>query len=462
MRILKIIILAGGSGSRLWPLSRAMYPKQFIKIFDDGQSLFQKTFLRCKRLTEIGNIFVVTNKKQKFLVMGEIEELEITFPEENIIIEPAGKNTLPAICAGIKFSEAKDDENILVLPSDHLIYKEDTFITLVKDAQGLASKGIITFGIIPDNPNTGYGYIEAGEKVKNGFKVKSFKEKPDLQLAQEYLEQGFLWNSGMFLFNTTLFLQEMKEFASDIYKAFSRHQKIELTYADIKEGVSIDYGVLEKSKRIYVLPADIDWDDLGSFDSLYKVLEKDEQGNVPGSIDNIFLDSQDNFIYSEKGKLIAVIGVNDLIVVDNQDALMICKKERAQQVREMVNILKNKKDSRTEYHTMDYRPWGKYKILLEEKNKFKVKRIYVNPGKKLSYQKHKFRSEHWVVVKGQAEVLLEDQALVLQEGESIFIPAGKKHRLANSKKEVLEIIEIQHGNYLEEDDIVRFDDEYGR
>ena len=459
---MKTLILAGGKGTRLWPLSRELMPKQFIRIFD-STSLFQKTIERALKFSKPKEIFVVTNKEYKFRVLDDLKELGLEIPEENILLEPIGKNTLPAIYWGMKIIEENYGRSkVAVLPSDHLIKVDENYITAFEKAEQLANNYFITFGIRPTKPHTGYGYIKPGEKLEGGYKVDEFKEKPDYDTAKQYVENGYYWNSGMFLFDSTLFIDEVIRVAPKVYTAFEEAKNMEEAYEKVPD-ISVDYGVMEKTDKAAVVPLNTYWNDLGSFDAIYEAFGKDKTGNAvrisgfKGEYINI--DSKNNLVITER--LTATVGVEDLIIIDTGDALLVAKKGETQKVKEVYRKLVESNDERAIVHKTAYRPWGSYTVL-EEGERYKIKRLTVLPGNRLSLQRHYHRSEHWVVVRGTAKVKIGDKELLLRPGESTFIPAGVVHRLENPGKVTLEVIETQIGEYLGEDDIERFQDDFGR
>jgi mannose-1-phosphate guanylyltransferase/mannose-6-phosphate isomerase len=457
---MKIIVMAGGSGTRLWPLSRSNFPKQFLKLNDMDKSIFQLTMARCLKIAPIGDIYIVTNMNYKFLIMGQIEEMGCTAIEENIILEPIAKNTLPAIYNGVREIRKRGEDVVAVFASDHLIGDPDRFAEFVVKNVPMTDDYLLTFGVVPTGPETGYGYIKPGRKVQTGYIVEEFKEKPDLQTAEKYVAAGYYWNSGMFMFRTELFTEEVELCMPEVAEAFASGDADECF--EKTPSISIDYGIMEKSKRVAVAPLNIEWSDLGGFSTFYDAYDakKDENGNVIFNHE-ILIDAKDNMIYSDSDKAIAVVGVDDLVVVDQKDAMLICKKDQTQKVKEVVNELKARKDHRADFHMTEYRPWGSFTIL-EEGQFYKIKRLSVLCGRRLSYQMHYHRSEHWIVVSGTATVVVNDEESIVPSGESIFVPAGKKHRLANYGKLPLEVIEVQSGIYLGEDDIVRFEDDYKR
>lgn len=458
---MKIIILAGGIGSRLWPLSRTYFPKQFVKLKGMEHSMFQLTYQRALMLGDVDDIYIVTNVDYKFLITGQISELGVKPNEENILLEPQARNTLPAIYYAVNEIRKKGNDRVAVFPSDHIINGSQEFVSTIRKCQTLADDYIVTFGINPSSAETGYGYIQPGDSLEFGFKALSFREKPDQETAKEYVKKGYLWNSGMFLFTTELFTQELIAYCPQIYKAFEESDDIVECFDKI-DPISIDYGIMEKSGKVAVLPFSIDWNDMGGFAAFYDNYnsKKDENGNIFFG-NEILIDSKDNVIYTDADKAVGIVGVDNLVVVDQKDALLICKKDDAPKVKGIVERLKAKNDSRAEYHVTDYRPWGSYTVL-EEGQFYKIKRITVQPGKRLSYQMHYHRSEHWIVVCGTANVVIDDKDNLLVSGESIYIPIGGKHRLENPGKLLLEVIEVQIGAYLNEDDIIRFDDDFDR
>jgi len=457
---MRIVILCGGSGTRLWPVSRTLFPKQFCKFFEN-RSLFQKTIQRNSNIAR--DYSIVINQEQYFLGVDQLEELQLNHQAE-FILEPAGRNTAPAIA--LAAMNAKPEEILLILPSDHLIENQANYERAIKMAMELASDNkLVTFGIKPTYAETGYGYIEA-----SGHDVKSFKEKPDEKTALSYLEAGnFYWNSGMFCFKAGVFLDELKKHAPDIFEqTFKTHQharrenKLQrLNLEDMKaiRSESIDYAVMEKSQLVKVIPVDMGWSDLGSFDSLYEALPKDNVGNTNFQ-NSIHLGSKNNLVLGTN-RLISTIDVEDLMIVDSADALVISKRGSTQKVKDLVALVKKKNPEMTNVHVTAHRPWGTYTVL-EEHPGYKVKQITVRPGAKLSLQYHHHRSEHWIVVSGKATVTVNDKTFELQANESTYIPKEAKHRLQNSYSEDLIIIEAQVGSYLGEDDIVRLQDDYKR
>jgi len=454
------IILCGGSGTRLWPISRTLMPKQFVKLFDD-KSLFQLTVERNSQICD--SQFIVSNQEQYFLAYDQLEEMQIE--DSRYLLEPVGRNTAPAIALACMM--LSPDEIVLVTPSDHLIKNEAVYRQVVDTAETMAKQGaLVTFGITPAYPETGYGYIEA-----NGENVISFTEKPDDITAKAYLEKGnYYWNSGMFCFQAGVFLEELQKHAPEIYVACESAVKSAVTVPEnvlrIKEedmekipSDSIDYAVMEKSDRVKVVPSDIDWSDLGSFDALYEELPKDNNGNT--KIDKyVGIDSKNNLLIGHNKK-IATIDIEDLIIVDTPDALLISKKGSSQKVKQVVEKLKAQKSDLTNVHTIVHRPWGTYEVLLDN-DKYKIKRIVVKPGKRLSLQKHFHRNEHWIVVSGTATVTVGEEVKLIRPNESTYIKMGEVHRLENEGKIPVVLIEAQVGEYTGEDDIVRIEDDFQR
>lgn len=458
------IILAGGSGSRLWPLSRELYPKQLLNINSD-KSLLQLTFERLSEFIPAQNIVSITNVKHTSNVKYQLEQIT---DAGSILSEPLSKNTAPAIALAVKFIQEKEnDPVILVVPSDHLINDEKKFLATVKKGEKLAEAGyIVTFGIQPDYPETGYGYINVlNEPLLDGFKVKEFVEKPDSATAQKYIDaKTYYWNSGIFMFKASTMLEEIKKLAPEIAKVmdkfdFSKSDKIEYNLFNEMPNISIDYAIMEKSDKIALVKLESDWNDLGSWQSIYDVSKKDAQENVMiGHV--IDENSKNSFVYSSS-KLVATIGLEDTVLVETEDAILACKKDKTQDVKKIFDTLKKQNNDAHLIHKTVYRPWGYYTVLAQSKG-FLTKIIHVNSGQKLSVQSHNHRSEHWVVLSGIAKVVLEGKEHILSQGNSIDIPLKAIHSLQNPYDEDLEIIEVQLGELLIEDDIVRYEDMYGR
>ncbi len=458
------LILAGGCGTRLWPLSRELYPKQFAKTLDEN-STFQNALLRAVTTSEnLSNVYVVTNKDYIFHVLGQAEEIGFKLSEENVLTEPLKRNTAPAIYYGVKYAVPEgEDALVSVLPADHVVPTLCRYEKMMEAGLEVAEKGyLVTFGIKPNRPETGYGYIKAGERVyDSAYVVERFVEKPDLRKAKQFLKEGgYYWNSGMFAFKASVFKEEVKKHLPEVYEAFTRDdwkEHLEEIYERLPE-ISVDYGVMERSDRVAVVPADIEWSDIGSFDSLYDILEKDSEGNaVMGRC--YLLDSRGNLVIGER--LVALIGIQNLMVLDTGDALLVCPRGRGQDVKVLFKKLKENGDSEAIVHRTVYRPWGSYTVL-EEGPGYKVKRLTVLPHKRLSLQMHYHRSEHWVVIRGMAKVTKGDKTFFLRPQESTFVPPGVIHRLENPGRIPLEVIEVQNGEYIREDDIVRIQDDFKR
>ncbi len=455
------IILCGGSGTRLWPLSRKNFPKQFLKLYSD-YSLLQETFLRMQKVMPAENIFLITNKDNYFNVFNQLRDIYPELTETQIITEPASLNTAPAIALGMKYLAEKigvgKKESVMILPADHYIGKPELFVAVAKGAIAAVGDHIGTIGITPLSPETGFGYIKKGKQEDGYFIVDAFVEKPNKEIAQQYLQSGqYVWNSGMYLFNFQTFAGELEKYSPKLFKAFEKNYIEFAKSFGTLEAEPIDTAISEKSSKVIVFEGDFGWSDIGSFDALADVLGEKEalQGR------HILIDSKNVFVHSSTNRLITAIGVQDLVVVENNDCILIHKRGQSEDVKKVVNYLKENNYKEIQHNIEVQRPWGKYEVLIEDKN-HKVKKITVYPGASLSLQSHKLRSEHWVVVKGAAKVLNGENSLVLQENESTYIPAGSKHQLANPGKLNLEIIEVQTGDYLEEDDIERYDDIYGR
>ncbi|MDD1653556.1 MAG: mannose-1-phosphate guanylyltransferase/mannose-6-phosphate isomerase [Methanomicrobiales archaeon] len=444
------LILAGGVGTRLWPLSREYYPKQFLPL--DGRSLFQETFRRASLLSGPEQVLVVTSRLHQYLVRNQLEEVGVRIPEDHLLQEPEGKNTLPAIAWGMtRVREEQGEATVAVFPSDHVL--GDGAVEEIRRAGPLAGEYLVTFGIPPARPHTGYGYILPGKALPLGAEVAAFREKPDQATAERYVREGYLWNSGIFLLSTGIFFRELETYQPTLARAFRGGEPDYFTLP----AISIDYGLLERSARVAVVPLRAPWSDLGDFRAIAETQPQDARGNS-GTAE--FIDAENTFVRAP-GKHVGVIGTRDLVVVDTPDALLVCHRAMTGKVRDLVQRYEARGDPITQFHTQVHRPWGSYTVLEEAKG-YKIKRVTVNPGKRLSLQLHRQRSEHWIVVTGTAEIDLGGRKLTLSPNESTFVPAGTRHRLANPGRVPLEVIEVQSGGYLGEDDIVRFDDEYGR
>jgi len=464
---MKPVVLSGGSGTRLWPLSRSAYPKQFLPLTSDN-TMLQETLLRLRGIEAMGSPLVICNEEHRFMVAEQLREIELK--PQAIMLEPVGRNTAPAVALAALAVEP--DEILLILPADHVIEDIATFQAAIAEAVAEAEKGhLVTFGIVPTGPETGYGYIQAIEKGQaTAYKVNRFVEKPDLQTATQYLESGdYYWNSGMFVFKASRYLEELEKFNPEMLAACREaYQKAEedLDFVRVDRATfeacpsdSIDYAVMEKTESAVVIPLDANWNDVGSWAALWEVSEKDAQGNALKG-DVLTHDTSNSYIYSDQ-KLVATIGIKDLVVIETDDAVMVAPKERVQEVKEIVAQLKAKKRSESEQHRKVYRPWGYYDSI-DNGERHQAKRIVVKPGAKLSLQMHHHRAEHWIVVKGTALVTRGDEQLIVSENESTYIPLGTIHCLENKGVIPLEMIEVQSGSYLGEDDIVRFEDKYGR
>lgn len=458
------IILAGGTGSRLWPLSRELYPKQLLSM-NGQESLLQSTCKRLQGLVKDENIISVTNVKHTNDVRFQISKIA---PTSTILSEPMGKNTAPAIASALEYIKqtANTEALVLIVPSDHLITQNTEFEQSVQKATELAEQGyIVTFGIKPTYPETGYGYIKVKEKFSNGFSVEKFVEKPDQQSAKQFFDNNdYYWNGGIFLAKVSVLLEEFEKHSIDIFEKiekvdFSNKKSLPFEIYEKMPDISIDYAVMEKSDKIALVELNSDWNDVGSWQTLYNIKEKDKDGNVIEG--NVVTDNVKNsLIYSSK-KLVTAAGLENIILVETEDAIMACNKENSQDVKTLCEKLENENACVKSIHKTVFRPWGYYTCLADGEG-YLTKVIGVSPRQKLSIQSHNHRSEHWVVLEGKALVVLEGENHYLQAGQSIDIPLKAKHSLQNPYDEELKIIEVQKGSYISEDDIIRYEDAYGR
>jgi mannose-1-phosphate guanylyltransferase len=461
---LMAVFLAGGSGTRLWPLSRSSHPKQFLALHGED-TMLQATVKRLAGL-DVESLVTICNEEHRFFVAEQLREIDKL---GTIILEPVGRNTAPAIA--LAAMQAKEDDVLLVLSADHVIQDETAFVKDVSNAMELAEAGnLVTFGIVPTEPHIGYGYIKGGNEYGCGFKVDKFVEKPSYDIAQDYFSSGsYYWNSGMFMFKAGRYLKELNKFRPDIYDAckssidkgetdldFFRVNKQEFEACPSE---SVDYAVMESTSDAVVVPISVGWSDIGSWSSLWDISDKDDDGNsIHGDV--ILHNSSNSYVRTD-GKLIAAIDVSDLVIVSTKDVIMVAHKNSVQDVKIITEKLKSDSRSEWEMHREVYRPWGKYDSI-DSGERYQVKRITVKPGAKLSVQMHHHRAEHWVVVSGTARVTNGEKTFLLSENESTYIPVGVVHSLENPGKVLLELIEVQSGSYLGEDDIVRFEDLYGR
>lgn len=461
------VILSGGAGTRLWPLSRELYPKQLLALTGE-RTMLQQTALRLSGVAASAPV-VVCNEAHRFLVAEQLRQLRIE--PRSVVLEPFGRNTAPAIALAA-LAAGSDDPVLLVLPADHVIRDVGAFHKVIRAALPAAEQGkLVTFGIVPNAPETGYGYIQRGAGDDSGvYKIARFVEKPSLERAQQFLQSGdYLWNSGMFMFRASRYLQELEKFAPEIAKvcrAAFESAKSDLDFTRIEPKLfekcpsdSIDYAVMEKTADAVVVPLDAGWSDVGSWSALHEACDSDSHGNVSRG-DVIAEDSNNCYLYSES-RLVAAVGLNEHVVVETKDAVLVAPKDRVQDVKKLVSRLKEAGRYEHSLHREVFRPWGSYDSI-ENGDRFQVKRLKVKPGATLSLQMHHHRAEHWIVVSGTARITRGEEVFLLEENQSTYIPIGVKHRIENPGMIPCHIIEVQSGSYLGEDDIVRFDDRYGR
>ena len=466
------VILSGGSGTRLWPLSRELYPKQLLPLVSKG-TMLQETLARVQGVEGVGAPVVVCNESHRFLVAEQLRE--INAKPQSILLEPIGRNTAPAVAiaamAAVSAAESNSDSILLVLPADHVIRNVAAFRAAVAIGRKAAEQGkLVTFGVVPDKPETGYGYIKRSAGEGPTFPIAQFVEKPDLATAARYVEsKEYFWNSGMFMFRATAFLDELRSLAPDIYDACAQaftaaKHDLDFTRLPAKEfgacrSDSIDYAVMEKTRHGVVVPLDAGWSDVGSWSALHEAVPGDDNNNV--CIGDVLIEDTHGCYLQSTSRLLATVGLKDHVVVETKDAVLVAPKDRVQDVKALVNQLKKQGRYETSLHREVFRPWGSYDSI-DSGERFQVKRLTVKPGAEMSLQMHHHRAEHWIVVSGTARITRDDETFLLEENQSTYIPLGARHRIANPGKIPLHIIEVQSGTYLGEDDIVRFEDRYGR
>jgi mannose-1-phosphate guanylyltransferase / mannose-6-phosphate isomerase len=459
--MMKLIILAGGCGARLFPLSREGYPKQFLKI-EEEKSLLQKSIERFQNFLKPKDILVVTGVKYHHLVREQINE--IGYGEAHVLKEPTAKNTAPAIALAVKYCEEKMDleqnEVLFVAPADHIIEPKEAFMKKVVHCESYAKEGsLVTMGIIPTKPETGYGYIKGGEPIQNGFLVESFVEKPQLEIAKKFLTEGnYFWNSGMFAFTQDTILGEFRDHYHELYHAITQYSLEEfLNHFKTLTSISIDNAIAEKSKNVKMISLDLYWNDIGSWDSVFEYYQGEPLGNVTKG-DCVAHDCENSMLLSNS-RLVVGIGLSDTYIIETDDVVLAVKKGETQKIKQVIEGLKGREEVQVAKRVI--KPWGAYTVLAEEDG-YKVKKIQVNPGQRLSLQSHKHRNEHWVVVKGEATVVIGEKESKVKVNQGVYIPKTVKHRLSNDGSEVMELIETQQGEYTGEDDIIRYEDIYNR